>query len=163
MVSFGDFWLELFDHVLLREGKIPQELGFSKFSDNFQTWPPWNKFTESRKPHHPIWQHYNSFNIDAEFVVDIGLMPKNYKAFVGFFVAVNVCTRLLSAEPIKSRQKQDLIVALNTIIEKTGIKPQCIYTDKEPALRSTDFKKYVLDKGIETVFTNSLHKVGLAE
>ena len=67
--------LKSFYHILKNEGKIPRELGYSKFHEIFQTWPPWNKFTEFRKPRHPIWQHYHSFNIDAELAVDVALMP----------------------------------------------------------------------------------------
>ena len=155
--------LKSFYHMLKKQGKIPRDVKYSEFHDTFQTFSPWNKFTEFRRPHHQIWQHYKSFNIDAEFAVDVGVMPKNSKAYAGFFAAVNVCTRLVAAEPIRKRKKEDIIKALDTIIRKTGVTPQFIYTDKEPAIGSRDFKDYAKSKGIEIVYTNSLHKVGLAE
>ena len=43
--------LKPFYKILKSEGKIPVRLGFSKFKEIFQTWPAWNKFTESRKSH----------------------------------------------------------------------------------------------------------------
>jgi len=53
--------------------------------------------------------------------------------------------------------------ALKTIIQRTGIKPQYLYTDKEPGLKSRQFKEYTGQEDIDIVYTNSLYKVGLVE
>jgi hypothetical protein len=41
--------LKPFYHILLQEGKIPQQTGWTEFHRVFQTGAPWNKFTESKK------------------------------------------------------------------------------------------------------------------
>ena len=90
-----------FYRILLHQKKIPSTTSWANFQKVFANWPIWRKFTETRKPRHKIWQHYASFNIDAEYAIDVALMAKNYKKFVGILIAINVCTRLVSAEPIK--------------------------------------------------------------
>jgi len=152
-----------FYQILLHQKKIPVKTSWTNFQRVFVNWPIWSKFTETRKPRHKIWQHYASFNIDAEYAIDVALMAKNYKKFVGFLVAINVCTRLVSAEPIKKRSGDELTRALQTIIQRTGIKPQYLYTDKEPGLKSRQFKEYTQQEDIDIVYTNSLYKVGLVE
>jgi len=152
-----------FYSILIKQKKIPSTTTWADFQRVFANWPIWRKFTETRKPRHEIWQHYASFNIDAEYAIDVALMAKNYKKFVGILVAINVCTRLVSAEPIRKRSGEELTRALKTIIQRTGIKPQYLYTDKEPGLKSKTFKEYVGQEDIDVVYTNSLYKVGLVE
>ena len=79
------------------------------------------------------------------------------------FVCINVCTRFVSAEPIKSGSKEELIMGVKHMTETTEMKPYTIYSDQEPALSSVQFQEFP-DKGcIKIIFTKSLHKVGLAE
>ena len=44
-------------------------------------------------------------------------MPK-YKKIMGFMVVVNVCTRFVSVELLRSRQATELVKVLKTIIKK---------------------------------------------
>ena len=155
--------LRQFYHTMLQEGKIGPGIGWAAFRLAFQDWDPWVKFVQDKKSTPRLWQHYTSYNIDAELVVDVALMSKQYKSYAGFLVAVNACTRYVSAEPIKNRKKEELIKALNTIMQKTGIIPNFIYTDKEPSLGSAAFKQFAKDKHIEVVYTKSLYKAALAE
>ena len=152
-----------FYQISLRQNKIPAMTRWKDFYKAFETWPIWNKFTETRQPKKETWQHYANFNIDAEYAIDVALMAKNYKKLVGFLVSINVCTRLVSAEPIKKRTGKELTRALKAIIQKSGIKPQYIYTDKEPGLGSRQFKQYANEEDIDIIYTNSLYKVGLVE
>ena len=91
------------------------------------------------------------------------MMPKTVHGYIGFLYVDNVCSRYLSVEPLISRNKRELIRVLSLIIQKTNITPKTIYSDKEPALNSNEFKNFAHQQGIKVVFTNSLHKVGIAE
>lgn len=133
----------------------------------FTTWPAWATFAENRngKKQPRSYQAYKSFNIDAELVIDVAFMkkPSFPQRYIGYVVAVNVCTRFVSAELIKRKDAASLSGMLEAIIRKTGVKPTFIYTDKESAVRSNDFKEYASARQIKIVYTNSLFKVGLVE
>ena len=126
---------------------------------------PYVKFEGSRKSKKQSerYRHYQSFNIDSEWAVDVGLMPKTVGGYIGFLCVVNVCTRFLSAEPMISRNKREFIRVFDLIMQKTNITPKTIYSDKEPALNSNEFKCFANERGVRIIFTKSLFKVGIAE
>ena len=69
----------------------------------------------------------------------------------------------MNAEPLKSRLKDELVRVAQLMIKKTGIKPQTLYSDQDPALSSGLFEDFAAAQSITVVFIKSLHKVSLAE
>ena len=56
------------------------------------------------------------------------------------FCAIDVFSRYAWATPIKTTQQDDVINALNQVIQVIG-KPECLWSDSEGSLQSTEFVK----------------------
>jgi len=158
--------LKTFYKILKEEGKI-KKLPYSDFQKIFATDPCYVKFVSTRKKKNEKYQHYRVQNLNQEIVTDLAFMqPANLKfeneGLIGFLVCVNVCSRLVSAEAIHSKELNEVLPALLKIFAATAI-PETLYSDQEGYMKSKRFQQYLKSENIKLIFTKSKYKASLAE
>ena len=90
---------------------------------------------------------YYEYQIDLFFITNNDL--KNQKFRIGL-VLIDIFSKFAVVIPIKSKQPPDLLAGIMEGINKTGKKPELVYSDEEGSLNSGVLKKYFDKEKIET-------------
>ena len=164
-----------FYKVLKKQGKISDAVTYAQLHQILVTDPNYIKFVQTRKrggPHAPQYQPYTVSNWNQEYCIDLAFVhpPKDrerYKAlnggYKGFLTVVNVFSRYVNAEPIKSKEAAEVQRALTAVFIQNDMVPQTIYSDEEAALKSTSMTAFFEKHNIKLFFSRSLFKAALAE
>jgi hypothetical protein len=100
---------------------------------------------------------YNSFiasNPKEEYQIDLGFLNGDEK-YIGALFCIDIFTKYATAIPIKNKQPEELLNALEFAIEDMGGKPKTIYSDNEGSFHSKLFTNYFSNNDIRFLSTNT--------
>ncbi len=91
---------------------------------------------------------------------DLGIMFQ-YEEYVGFLLCVDVFSRQIFCEPLKSKDAETVRLAFKKIFKRAGLKPNVLETDK--GTEFTGNKKYFQTESIYFKVKIGRHKAAFAE
>ena len=84
----------------------------------------------------------------------------DYKYFVVF---IDIFTKYLYTKPLKSLQSEEMVEAMKSIFSKARAQPLNMRTDKGSEYKNKYIKKFLKNKGVNHIFTNSTQRSNYAK
>src|SRR3569832_896277 len=100
------------------------------------------------------------WQIDLADLYNLSMYNDGYKYLLN---CIDVFSKYAWSIPLKSKQGTTVVEAFKTILDASGRKPHKIQADAGTAFKNKEFKKFIKDKVIDFLTTNSELKASVVE